>query len=665
MQASQDRILNGNVESKPFRADIEGLRAVAVIGVVAFHFGVPYIPGGFVGVDIFFVISGYLITRLLIQELEHNGRIDLLRFYGRRARRLLPAVLLMTLVTLAAIPLILGPSDQLRYAASAAATSLYASNFLFLQQTVNYFNPTNASNPFLHTWSLGVEEQFYLVWPALLLLACRRRFRPLRLAVVLGSVTMLSFALCLWLTRLHQPWAFYASPSRAWEFGAGGLAALPWMTRWTQRFKAVALLGWVAAGGLILSFGLITEASDIPGFIVLLPVAATVCMLLSGAAQSEQGPARILRTAPFQWFGRRSYSLYLWHWPIIALAGALYPSLGVRSRLVCAAMTLICAAASYQWLEDPVRRNPWLGMRAIRSIALGAGLTVIGAAAAIGVVILARHFASSPGQRAIIRATRQMTVVGNHDCFVGFAESEPRTCVFGVLDSAFTMVLFGDSHAGQWSTPFASIADTEKWRMATYLKGGCSVADIPVYEPRLHRMSDECPAWRAKAIDAIVRLRPNIVVVSEFSGSYIDGPRASFHGHSVSMANWAAGMMRSLSKLRAAGSSIVLLRDTPVPQWDMRSCLENAEWRGAPRQTCDMPRSRAIDPALTAAERQLAAAIPGIRLVDLTKYFCSQTTCPAWRNGLVVYRDDSHVTNGFAVSLTEPVQCALVATLGR
>ena len=180
MQAVEARILGGNSETKRFRPDIEGLRAVAVIGVVAYHFGVPGIPGGFVGVDIFFVISGYLITRLLIEELEESGKINLLRFYGRRARRLLPALLLMMVATLVAIPFILAPSQQLRYAATAAATSLYASNVLFLRDAMDYFAPQNASNPFLHTWSLAVEEQFYLIWPALMLLAVRHKVRTTR-----------------------------------------------------------------------------------------------------------------------------------------------------------------------------------------------------------------------------------------------------------------------------------------------------------------------------------------------------------------------------------------------------------------------------------------------------------------------------------------------------
>jgi peptidoglycan/LPS O-acetylase OafA/YrhL len=663
MLSAQARVSVGNPETKQFRPDIEGLRAVAVLGVVAFHFGVPGIRGGFAGVDVFFVISGYLITSLLVRELEKSGDINLLRFYGRRARRLLPAVLLMTIATLAAVPFVSPPHQQLRFARAAAATSLYASNFLFLQQSLNYFAPLNAFNPFLHTWSLAVEEQFYLVWPALLLLTCRRMIRPVRLAATLASVTLLSFALCVWLTRFNQPWAFYASPARAWEFGIGGFGALAWVTGWARRSKVLPVLGWIAAGVLLLSFVLISEASNFPGFIALLPVAATVCVLVCGEAQGEQGPARILGAVPLQWIGSRSYSIYLWHWPILALAAAIYPSLSAAGRLTCAAITLICAAMSYQWLEAPIRSHPWLAMRAIRSIALGVCLTAIGATTAIGALFVAKHFSASPEQMAITSAARPLSLASREGCLVKAKVAKPVTCVFGAPSSTFTVALFGDSHAGQWSSPLAAISKEEHWRMVTYLKSGCPAANFPIYDPRLHRISSECETWRAKAIAAMVRLRPDMIVVSELSSRYTSGGPSSPRANSARIASWTAGMKRSLDDLRGAGSQIVLVRDTPAPQRNMEDCLQDAQWRGLSKQACDIPRALAVDPALTLAESQLAASIPGVRFVDLTSQFCSETTCPAWRNGMMVYRDASHMTNGYALSLAEPLRATLLDLL--
>jgi peptidoglycan/LPS O-acetylase OafA/YrhL len=526
-------------------------------------------------------------------------------------------------------------------------------------------------NPFLHTWSLAVEEQFYLVWPALLLLISRRVLRPARLAVTLAGVTLLSFALCVWLTRYNQPWAFYASPARAWEFGIGGLAALGWVTSWARRWKLLPMLGWVAAGALLLSFVLITEASSFPGYIALLPVAATACVLVCGAAQNERGPAGILRAAPFQWIGRRSYSIYLWHWPILALAVAIYPSMSpalsparsVAGGLICAALTLICAALSYQWLEAPIRNSPWLARRSIRSIGLGVGLTAMGVAAAICGAFVAKHFASSPGQRVIASAARARSVASQRGCLVQAKVSDPVSCVFGDPSSSVTIVLFGDSHAGQWSSPLASVSKAEHWRMVTYLKSGCAAANVPVFDPRLHRISDECVAWRANAIGAIVRLRPNLIVVSEFSSRYTRGGPSTTGVNSARFARWAARMKRTVNDLRGAGSQIVLLRDSPTPKGDMENCLEDAQWRGVSKEICDRPRASAVDSGLTRAESQLADSIPGVRFVDLTSEFCSETTCPAWRNGMMVYRDSSHMTNGYAASLAEPLRAALLDLL--
>jgi peptidoglycan/LPS O-acetylase OafA/YrhL len=600
---------------------------------------------------------------LLLQELEASGEIDLLRFYGRRARRLLPAALLMILVTLAVSMFVFAPAEMLRYAGTAAATSLYASNFAFLRQATNYFSPTTILNPFLHTWSLAVEEQFYLVWPALLLLTARGKVRSRVVAVALAAMTLASFALCVWLTRYDEPWAFYLSPARAWEFGIGALVSLAGVTRWAIRSKAIPVLGWMAAAALLLSFGVIHERDSFPGYLALLPVAATAGLLVSGAAGDDSGPARILRTAPFQWIGRRSYSIYLWHWPILVLAAAFYPSLSTAGRLGCAVLAVIVAAASYRWLEAPIRNSPWLAMRRARSLGLAFCSTALGVAGALGVWIVAGHFAKQPEQMAITRATRERPLARRRNCLISEKATEVKTCSFGAQSSSFTIVLIGDSHADQWSTPIRAIAGNNGWRMLTYLKSNCSVADIPVYNQRLHRISSECAAWRSSAMKAIVRLRPQLVIIGEFSNRYSRQSSASV-ANAESLALWSAGMKRSFSRLQQGGGTIAMLRDTPTPQRDLGICLTRARWRGIP-ENCDIPRSVALDPALTMAESQLAASMPGVHLIDLTDRICGPTTCPALRDGMVVYRDATHIANQFASSLLDPLQAALLQSVSR
>jgi hypothetical protein len=273
--------------------------------------------------------------------------------------------------------------------------------------------------------------------------------------------------------------------------------------------------------------------------------------------------------------------------------------------------------------------------------------------------VLAKHLPKSPALRAIKAATIHNSFAMERNCMVPARSSRLRKCVAGDSSSNFTIVLFGDSHAGQWSTPLASMAQAEGRRLVIYLKSGCSVADVPVYNPHLHRISDECTVWRAKAIGAIVRLHPNVIVAGEFSDMYFHGSLSRDHGEGVSLESWAAGMKRSLNALREAGGTIVLLRDTPSPLWDMRRCLENALWRGKSPHTCDMPRSLALDPHLTFAQSQLAASIPGVRLVDLTSQFCDEMTCPAMLNGMPVYRDSLHMSAKFSRKLAEPLRAAL------
>jgi peptidoglycan/LPS O-acetylase OafA/YrhL len=648
----------------PFRYDIEGLRAIAVLAVMGFHFGFSWLHGGFVGVDIFFVISGYLITGMLVDELKKSHHIDLPRFYGRRARRLLPALLLVTTVTIACGTVILSPTQQFATDRAALASSLYVSNFWFLWQWFDYFAPDNAQNPFLHTWTLSVEEQFYLLWPILLLISCSKS-RPRLLAIAIAATTIASFILCLWLTHAKQVWAFYASPARAWEFGLGGLASLAPVTRWARNSNMAPSIGWLGILLLLISFIVIDEDISFPGFVALLPAGATVFVLISGASEKSGGPALVLRTGPFQWFGRLSYSIYLWHWPIIVYALDIYPSLSAWGRLACATLTAVCAAASYRILEYPIRSNAWLAARPTRSIATGAAISVTGVIAASGTAILIHYLASSPAQNLISDVTSRLSTATIQKCLLNFTETKPITCTFGLASSPKTFVLFGDSHADEWSTPLADLADREGWRMLTYLKASCSVADIAIYNIRLHRISSECKNWRSQALDAIIKANPAAVIIAEFSIGYIRGPLSSLGKHAVDLATWASGLERSLRTLHAAGIPIILLRDSPTPGRDMRDCLSYAVWRGLSESRCATSRSAALNITLTNAERTIAGAVPGIRFVDLSSKFCDQTICPAIREGTIVYRDAHHLTTSYAMRLSEPLKAVLLPMMKR
>lgn len=646
---------------KQFREDIEGLRALAVLSVVLFHFGVETIPGGFVGVDIFFVISGYLTSGLLLTELERTGSVDLWRFYGRRARRLLPLALLVSAVTLLIALLILSPAEQTMAAKGALAFSLYASNLWFMTLLPDYFAPESAFNPFLHTWSLSVVEQFYLVWPALLLFLWRRRPTVRTMAQLMTALTVLSFALCLWLSYRKQPWAFYASPTRAWEFGVGALAALRPVTDWAQRSRVAVPLGWLGVAALCATVLLLTGDARFPGWIALVPVLATGAILISSVSGQQRGPAAFLKFSWMQWLGKHAYSIYLWHWPIIVYATVLEIGDQRTTIVICSVLTLICAAVSFRLVERPVSSSPWLAARPLRSAGAGATLMVAGCLIALSAAQAARAFSAQPTHAALIRSIKQEPLASGsgQNCLIYFKEADPVTCTFGASDSPKTVVLFGDSHADQWSTPLAQLASEQDWRLVTLLKASCAVSDIVDYSPRLRRYWPECAAWRARSIDEIRRLQPDLVIVAQMSNGFIQGPWTSRGRYAVTYEQWEAGLRRSLQQLQAANVPVLLLRDNPIPGKNIGNCIGRARWRGTPDSDCDVSRTDAIDSKLSALESTVAAST-GAGFGDLTAQICDDHTCPGVKSGVLVYKDADHITEDFA-KLQVPAFRALLA----
>jgi peptidoglycan/LPS O-acetylase OafA/YrhL len=391
---------------RDFRADIEGLRAVAVLAVVLYHAAVPGVPGGYVGVDVFFVVSGFLITGLLLRDVATTGTVRLGRFYGARARRLLPAGITVLVVVAVASAWLLPPLQARGVLGDAVASAVYAGNYRFALEGTDYLAADGVPSPFQHYWSLGVEEQFYLVWPVLLIgiawiarraATSRRRGAHRRVSatpavvpavLALAGVTAASFAVSLHWTDAAPPWAFFSLPSRAWELAVGGLVSLtvPVWRRLPSLLSAV--VGWTGLALILVGCVRLSSATPYPGTAALLPVVGTALVIAAGSARSHGGVSAALSLRPLRQLGRYSYSWYLWHWPVLVLAPVVTgQALGLDAGITAVAVSAGLAVVTTHAVEDPIRFAAPLRRSPGRSLLLGGATTAVGVAASLLVLL--------------------------------------------------------------------------------------------------------------------------------------------------------------------------------------------------------------------------------------------------------------------------------------
>ncbi|MCG6940812.1 MAG: acyltransferase [Thiohalocapsa sp.] len=637
-----------------YQPEIQGLRAIAVMLVVFYHSGLPGLPGGYVGVDVFFVISGYLITGLLLREIGRSGGISLGGFYARRMRRLLPAASLVLLATIAVAWYAYSPLELTEFSRSALATAAYLSNLWFAHLSTDYLAENTDANPLLHTWSLAVEEQFYLVWPFLLLavlhLGARSGFAR-RLLLAFCATIVVSLAGAVFLTDYNQPWAFFGSPTRAWEFAVGGLLAL-WLahgrTIGPRLSIALGTLGLVMVMGAALVY---SKRTPFPGWSALAPVLGAA-LIIAGAQTDRlrgRGVGAFLALRPMQFIGDLSYSLYLWHWPVFIFAMLWLGELSLNERLLSIAGVFVLAWLTAVLVENPVRFNRRLSARATRGLAAGAMLTAIVAAIALGVQSLAARALKEPAQQLFLDAHRRVPAVYDDGCHADFLDVEQPECLFGERNGAMTLVLFGDSHAAQWFPALRELVESRRWRLYAFTKSGCPSVDYELYNPALGRQYTECTAWRTATIERIAAIRPDSVIVTN-SNRYVYG------GNEAMLQQWQAATERTLAALESAASSVVLLRDTPRPYLSAPRCLSMARWRGKdPEDACVLHVIPPDQDDVWHVERDASAAIGNVRTIDLGDVICPQPPCSSLRAGQVLFRDSSHMSVPYSRTLAEPL----------
>ena len=635
-----------------FRPDIEGLRGIAILLVVLFHAGVPALQGGFVGVDVFFVLSGFFITGMLARELSANGDVDINAFYTRRAVRLMPALLVTLLVTLGIVFWFYAPIDRGAIAGEARAVALHAGNVSLARGGVDYFHA--GDNPLLHTWSLAVEEQFYLVWPlfflALSVLGLARTNdgrESNRLLVALGTVGALSFVASLWLTRVAQPWAFYGMPTRIWEFALGGSLALVAGQRHVRAPMAVVLQG-AGLAMILFAAASFSRATAYPGVAAIFPALGTCLIILGGDTAPGGLVGRVLGARWLTWLGRVSYAWFLWHWPLVGLGAVLDPGIGVWGKLAWSAGALVLAWLTWRFVEGPVRKGNRTLERVPSHLVLPAALagSVVVAVLAHGAMVAADRYVANSAHRQFAQARVDRK---DHGCWANTLDDATGPCEFGDVNASRTVVLFGDSHAEHWLGALDQYGREHGVKVVAMVKGGCPVAEMPeLLQPRLRRYYRECSRYREAMVRRIIAMRPSAAILSSYDHYMpMDGKGSEWH---VTPEGWRNGLRRTYGRIAAAGIPVVAVRGTPRTWFDVPSCLSRRNARLPGAQECVYERARSLSQVAADAQTQAAQGLR-VGFVDMNDRICSTAWCPVMRDGIVVFTDDNHLTATFSRSM--------------
>jgi len=675
-----------------YRADLQGLRAIAVLLVVLGHAGVGFLAGGFVGVDVFFVLSGFLITGLLLADKAAHGRIRLTEFYSRRARRILPAAVLTLVVTDVVAHQLLNFVRARDAVSDSIWAALFSANVHFAQTADGYFAQAQPPSPLQHFWTLAVEEQFYLVWPLLLsltLVALRVR----RSVVLVGVAGLASLAWSIHATSTSPDTAYFSTFTRIWELalGAGLALAVPLLRRLPAGLQLAS--GWAGLTCIGLAAVLFSSATPYPGSAALLPTlgAALVIAAGVGGVVPRLAAGRALSVGPMRYVGDRSYALYLWHWPVLVIAADYAGhdlSTGTKLGLVAGALAL--SAFTYAVFENPIRHMKW---RPPRSLLLwpASGIVVVALALPILASVertAARVDAASAAVRpdmladpavqeavavttakplpavtaAVTAATRGAplpspltppvdSLRGDFynfpaGCIPGRGQTSSNVCRLGGANAAKTIVVFGDSHAQMWMPTILNMAQRDGWVVVPLVKDGCIA--------RTWNASGDCGAWYRWATDKVSALRPDVtLIVASWAGTGAPSRAVAPIG-TLSLA------------MRRASASVIIVGDAPNQKRDPTDCLL------APGSTMATCSSKGTKNQLgTSAAIAAAATAHGVGYIETLGWFCARPTrtsdplCPLVVGNTITAVDRGHISQTYALALAASFRVAFRKQLFR
>ena len=663
-----------------FRPDVEGLRAVAVVLVVLFHASLPGLPGGYVGVDVFFVISGFVITGLLLRERSSSSRTSLVSFYSRRVRRILPAATLVIVVTVIATYVALGALDGNPTAVAARWTALFLANFHFAGIGTDYLNATLPPSPLQNFWSLAVEEQFYLVYPAIFLMAASIRSNVslrARLVFTLVPIILISLVLSAVQTSTSPTAAFFSPFTRAWELSLGGLVAVATPALLHLGRNTAALMTWVGLAAVGYAAVTYSSSTTYPGTAVIVPVVGTALVIAGGTPVPTWGAESVLKFAPFQFFGRLSYSLYLWHWPILIIAAeyAGKDSLPLHQNLGWLVLALVASYVTYRLIENPVRHAR--GLAKSNSLTLGFGVVLIATSLVVATVALGSNStAPRAAWNAPPRAVRPLTaevlqglitaaplittlpadltpsLAGVRsdwggpppECLALYAQTSVPSCTFGDPRGTKTLVLYGDSHAAMWFDVVNRIASKSHWRLVILAKGACPTLDLPIGTPLAAGNIDTafapCDEWHTFALHRIRAIRPDVVMMTQANDRGLGG-------HQYSPAQWQSAVVSVIHQLPVPSSHVIVLGDIPQTLTTGPTCLATH-----PQNVQQCSEQNGPDLAGQNLAEKDAAALTGAHHIDVVPWFCS-VVCTGVVGHYQPYFDPYHITATYSIVLEQ------------
>jgi len=663
------------------RLDVQGLRALAVIIVITNHL-LGYPAGGFIGVDVFFVISGYLITGLLLREHARAGRISIRGFYARRARRILPASAVVLAATVMASAMVLVASRASTAVIDAFWAAIFLGNWRMAATGTDYFQLGLPPSPVQHFWSLSVEEQFYFVWPILLIgvlaIAASRRLttggtRSL-VAVVLAAIVGLSFVWALVETVSNPTLAYFSTFSRVWELGIGALAATVVMRRFTELPAPVrAAASWIGIAGIVASALLVREDVGFPAPGALLAVLATALVLVagSGAPSATYDQALFpLTNRVARYLGDISYSLYLWHFPVIVLLLSVFPAGSRKYYVGAAGLVLLLSVLTFHFVEQPVRRSNWLSRytstesrrHPLRRRRKAVFASIIAASAVVilvaGTTVVAARSTAEPDAAAPISACSGAAAVGNAEecadepaasalipsldgyeddtgisfsCYRG-ESADLRTCSYGQpTDTSLRVALVGDSHAASLLPAIEPLLGQQDWTLDTFVGFGCQWKINP---------GSDCGAVMDQIQDRLTDPdEPYDIIITTAArwsnGDDVDAATALFAD------TWG--------EATANGTRVMAVADNPSVSEGALQCITRVGFEPGVTD-CSTPRTEAL--AVTDPLPLAAAAVDGAVSIDLTDIYCAAESCPAVIGGVIVYRDTSgHLTATFSTTV--------------